>query len=61
MVNTLSNLLSIPTLVSLVLLLWHFWHSRCVEPFCVRPGEVPVEGTVHKVCCRHAERRNITH
>lgn len=60
-VNTLSNLLAIPTLVSLVLLLWHFWHSRCHEPLCVRPGEVPIEGDVHKLCCRHAADRGLTH
>lgn len=35
-------------------------HS-CGEPRCIRLGQVPVEGTHHKVCKKHAKQQNITH
>ena len=36
-------------------------HLHCVEKGCYRPATVPVPGTVHKVCKRHARERGHTH
>lgn len=35
------------------------WHFKCVH--CWRPGRVPVKGTVHHVCRRHAVKHGHTH
>ena len=38
---------------------WAYWHHRCQH--CLRPGQVPVSGTTHKVCKHHAEKLGHTH
>lgn len=44
------------TLAGLVGIVWRLWHSRCKIPWCLRPGEMPVEGTAWRTCCVHAQR-----
>lgn len=36
-------------------------HLHCKEKGCFRHGVVPVEGTVHKVCKKHAVEAGHTH
>lgn len=36
-------------------------HLHCVERGCFRPATVPVPGTVHKRCKRHATATGVTH
>lgn len=60
-VNTISNALSVPTLVGIGVALWHAYHGRCGRRGCFRPGAVPVEGTTKSLCCRHADRAGIVH
>lgn len=36
-------------------------HLHCRESGCFRPGTVPVKGTPHKVCKKHAGQGGHTH
>lgn len=36
-------------------------HLHCVEKGCFRPATVPVEGSVHKQCKKHATKHGNTH
>ncbi len=54
----LTNLVASAVWVPLTAL-WVHRHIRCVE--CHRIGTVPVPGTVHKVCKKHALEQGHTH
>lgn len=36
-------------------------HLHCIERGCYRPGTVPVKGTPHKVCRKHAIEQGHVH
>jgi hypothetical protein len=36
-------------------------HLHCIEKGCYRPATVPVPGTVHKICKKHAPKLGVTH
>jgi len=40
--------------------LWHLWHNRCFYCY-IRQGQVPIEGTVHKACKKHATENGHMH
>lgn len=52
--TAIGTLLGYVTLAGLAGIVWRLWHSRCQVRWCIRPGEMPVEGTVWKTCCKHA-------
>lgn len=56
-----ANWIQYTTIFTWAAVLWTLWHRRCHEPFCVRPGEIPVKGTHHKVCKRHAKVNGHVH
>ena len=56
-----ANIIQWATVIGWGVLFHHFWVNRCREPLCVRHGVVPVSGTVHKMCKRHAAKHNLTH
>lgn len=38
---------------------WTYWHHRCYH--CLRPGQVPIQGSVHKACKHHADKYGHAH
>ncbi len=40
-------------LLTMLALLWAWWHTRCRVIWCYRPGRHPVRGTTWKVCPNH--------
>lgn len=54
----LTNLIASALWVPLTAL-WVHRHLKCRD--CLRPGTVPVPGSVHKVCKKHALEHGHTH
>ena len=52
--SNLIQWLSAPGLfAAITIAAWHRWSRRCAIPFCIRQGEHPVDGTLHRVCHNH--------
>lgn len=52
--NVIGTALGYVTLAALLGAVWHFWTGRCKVQWCMRQGEMPVEDTVWRTCCKHA-------
>lgn len=50
-----ATILSYVTLAGIIATGWHVWRGRCDVRWCVRPGQMPVEGTVWRTCCAHSK------
>ncbi len=53
--TAIGTLLGYATLVGVATVLWRAWQTRCKVPYCLRSGQMPVEGTVWQTCCAHAK------
>lgn len=51
----------ITSLVALVGWVMLVRSHNCGHPRCFRIGQVPVRGTHHKLCKRHARQKDVTH
>ncbi len=58
--SVLTNLIASALWVAPVYLI-ALRHLHCVERGCYRPATVPVPGSVHKCCKKHATAHGYTH
>ena len=48
------------TFAAVAAVIYGYFVRRCAVPFCIRRGEHPVEGTLHKVChCHHTREHHL--